>query len=154
MRRLLNHGLSAGLLFAAFLIVGGCNRTMMGGYPYPPGSNGAGDSYSSNGQRIYFTSASSSGQPITYTGGPGMMIQSPLSCATCHGSEGHGGGVRFMMRSFDVPDITWPVLIAQHTDHQPYTQETLKQAITKGIDPGGNGLAGFLYPGSPGQAWQ
>ena len=98
--------------------------------------------YSSNGQRIYFTSSSVSGDQITYTGGPGGMMQGPLACATCHGKEGHGGTVQFMMQSYDVPNITWPELTGPDPDmeHPPYTEETLKRAITQGLDPGGGQL--------------
>lgn len=96
----------------------------------------------SNGQLIYNTSTSDSGQPITYTGGPGMMMAEELTCATCHGPEGLGGTVNFMMRSYDVPNITWPVLSGPDPDmqHPPYTEETLKRAITDGLDPGGGPL--------------
>jgi cytochrome c oxidase subunit II len=98
---------------------------------------GCSQSFSSNGQRIYFTAESASGQSITYTGGPGMMTQGRLVCVNCHGSEGHGGRVNFMMQSFDVPNIAWPELTA---DDPPYTEETLKRAITQGLDPAGDPL--------------
>lgn len=95
-----------------------------------------------NGKRIYNTATSDSGEPITYTGGPNMMMQEGLTCAICHGSEGHGGTVYFMMQSYDVPNITWPVLSGPDPDmeHPPYTEETLKRAITGGLDPGGGQL--------------
>jgi cytochrome c oxidase subunit 2 len=95
-----------------------------------------------NGKMIYNTSTSDSGAPITYTGGPGMMMPAELACATCHGPQGHGGTVHFMMQTFDVPSITWPVLTGPDPDmqHPPYTEATLKQAITQGIDPGGSPL--------------
>ena len=111
------------LIVSALLAAAGCNT-----------------SFTSNGQRIYFTAASSSGVRITYTGGPGGMMQGPLACVNCHGSEGHGGRVNFMMQTFDVPDITWPILTGQYEDHQPYTEGTVKQAITQGVDPAGNSL--------------
>lgn len=101
---------------------------------------GCGNSFSSNGQRIYFTATSTSGQPITYSGGPSMMMPGKLACVNCHGPEGHGGRVNIMMYSFDVPNITWPELTAQDMDHPPYTEETLKRAITQGLDPAGNPL--------------
>jgi len=63
-----------------------------------------------------------------------------LACANCHGAEGHGGTVHIRMYSFDVPDITWPTLTGQYEDHQPFTEETVKQAITQGVDPAGNSL--------------
>jgi cytochrome c oxidase subunit 2 len=100
---------------------------------------GCGNSFSSNGQRIFFSAESDSGKPITYSGGPGMM-QSRIACVNCHGQDGHGGRVRMMMYDFDVPNITWPELTAQGHDYPPYTEDTLKQAIVQGIDPAGEPL--------------
>ena len=94
-----------------------------------------GVSFKSNGERIYFTSTSNSGDPITYTGGVMMMR---LACVNCHGPEGHGGTVRMMMYSFDVPNITWPVLTSPAEDRTAYTENSLKKAITTGIDPTGS----------------
>jgi cytochrome c oxidase subunit 2 len=96
----------------------------------------------SNGQRIYNTGTSASGEPINYSGGGGMMMQGNLTCAECHGQDGHGGTVNFMMQSYNAPNITWPVLTGPDPDmkHPPYTEETLKRAITQGLDPGGDPL--------------
>jgi len=105
--------------------------------------------YSSNGERIYFTSESSSGEPITYSGSIRMMHS--ITCANCHGPEGKGGRVSMMMSYFDVPNITWHVLTqeeghqeepgeTEHEEHPPYTEETLKSAITRGVDPTGEPL--------------
>jgi mono/diheme cytochrome c family protein len=69
-----------------------------------------------------------------------------IACANCHGSDGKGGRVNMMMWSFNVPDITWDELTGeehheehengeQHEEHPPYTEETLKSAITGGINP-------------------
>lgn len=111
---------------------------------YQPGS------FESNGERIYFTARSSSGQPITSSGGARMM-RSNTACVNCHGQEGKGGRVSMMMWSFKSPDITWENLTEEknhkeqaseeeHEEHPPYTEETLKRAITKGIDPAGESL--------------
>jgi mono/diheme cytochrome c family protein len=105
--------------------------------------------YSSNGERIYFTSESSSGEPITYSGSIRMMHS--ITCANCHGPEGKGGRVSMMMSYFDAPNITWHVLTQEeghqeepgemeHEEHPPYTEETLKSAITRGVDPAGEPL--------------
>ncbi len=93
--------------------------------------------YKSNGERIYFTSTSNSGDPITYEGGVMMMR---LACVNCHGPEGHGGTVRMMMSSIDVPNITWPTLTSPTEDRPAYTENTVKKAITTGIDSAGNQL--------------
>ncbi len=56
-----------------------------------------------------------------------------------------------MMASFSVPDITWDKLTREapheekpdedeHEEHPPYTEETLKSAITRGINPAGEPL--------------
>ena len=101
--------------------------------------------FSSNGQRIYYTATSSSSKPITYSGSFRMMH--PITCVNCHGPEGKGGRVHMMMQNFDVPDITWHRLSEEehhedeeHEKHPPYTEETLKTAITKGINPAGEQL--------------
>jgi mono/diheme cytochrome c family protein len=66
--------------------------------------------FESNGQRIYLTAESSSGQPISYSGGATMMHQR-TACVNCHGPDGKGGRVNMMMWSFDTPDITWDNLM-------------------------------------------
>jgi cytochrome c oxidase subunit 2 len=80
--------------------------------------------YASNGERIYFSGASANGR-IGYSGGDsgGMM---------------------------DAPDIRWSELTeAAHgghddgepeMEHLPYDEETFKQAVTRGLDPGGDAL--------------
>lgn len=105
--------------------------------------------YDSNGERIYFTAQSSSGEPITYSGSIRMMHS--ITCANCHGPKGKGGRVNMMMAYFDAPNITWDVLTqeegheeepgkTEHEEHPPYTGETLKKAITKGVNPAGEPL--------------
>ena len=105
--------------------------------PWSLSAAGCGNSFSSNGQRIYSTAESASGQLILYSGGPGTMMQGRIACANCHGQDGKGGRIDFMMRSFDVPDITWTNLTQ---DNPPFTEETLERAIIQGIDPEGDPL--------------
>jgi len=105
--------------------------------------------YDSNGERIYFTSQSASGESITYSGSIRMMHS--VTCANCHGPDGRGGRVNMMMWSFESPDITWSKLTEEehheedsngdnHEEHPPYNEETLKLAITRGINPAGEPL--------------
>lgn len=123
------------VLLVAFL---GCSHA-----PGPPGTTlPGGGTFESNGQRIYLTATSSSGQPIIPEGFTFMMHR--LACVDCHGPEGKGGTVYMMMQRFDVPNITWPVLTMQGQDHPPYTEDTLKQAITEGIEPSGDELNRFM----------
>jgi len=114
-----------------------------------PFGGGGSYRYDSNGERIYFTATSSSGQSITYSGSIRMMHS--ITCANCHGADGKGGKVNMMMAYFNVPDITWGKLTQaehheeepdedEHEEHPPYTEETLKSAITRGINPAGESL--------------
>ena len=114
-----------------------------------PSRGAGGYEYGSNGERIYFTARGASGKPVSYSGGISMMH--PIACANCHGPDGRGGRVAMMMSYFDVPDITWDNLSREehheeksgqeeHEEHPPYTEETLKRAITRGIDPAGEAL--------------
>jgi hypothetical protein len=106
--------------------------------------------FDSNGERIYFTGTSQSGQPIV----PEMLEvhQMPpgrLACVNCHGPEGRGGTITMMMGTFHAPDIRYSTLTAlehdetgaeAHEEHPAYTNETIKRAITRGIDPAGEPL--------------
>ena len=66
-----------------------------------------------------------------------------LPCGSCHGSNGKGnseGGVQ-------PSDIRWESLIRSYQEvnkegrkHPPYTEISLKKAVTLGIDPAGNAL--------------
>ncbi len=135
------YGLLVAMALSVALVSAACSRSP--GYSYPttvPGLTGG--SFTSNGQMIYFTATSSSGQPIVPQGFTMMMHR--IACVDCHGPEGKGGKVYLMMQSFDVPNITWPALTMQHEDHPPYTEETLKQAITHGVDPASNQLEQFM----------
>lgn len=105
--------------------------------------------FDSNGERIYFTASSDSGQPIIpeiagmHRMGPGMM-----ACASCHGADGRGGPVRMMMGTFEAPDIRYSTLTGEAHEHDKapeehpvYTDATIKRAITQGLDPAGEPLA-------------
>jgi cytochrome c oxidase subunit 2 len=113
-----------------------------------------GDDYASNGERIYFTGSSATGLTITAQM-PGMhrMGSGMMACASCHGEDGRGGTVRMMMSTFEAPDIRYERLTSlehgdaeaadegeAHEEHPPYTDETIKRAITQGLDPAGEPL--------------
>jgi mono/diheme cytochrome c family protein len=107
-----------------------------------------GGGYRSNGEQIYFTATSQRGTPITSNIGMGMMGGGMMTCASCHGPDGRGGRVRMMMRVFEVPDIRYQTLTsAEHgeesegeMEHEPFTDETIKRAITEGVEPDGEPL--------------
>ncbi len=105
-----------------------------------------GGGYRSNGEQIYFTATSQRGTPITSD--TGMMGGGMTTCASCHGPDGRGGRVRMMMRTFEAPDIRYKTLTAEEhgeegegeMTHEPYTDETIKRAITEGVEPDGESL--------------
>jgi mono/diheme cytochrome c family protein len=73
--------------------------------------------------------------------GGGMMR---LSCASCHGTDGHG----LATKQFTSPDITYAnltdpkgMLAPDGTRGPTYTHASLRRAITTGIDPTGGQLA-------------
>lgn len=140
-------GLIVGLVLLACvgLFIGGLGVRQMaspmgGSFGLFPGRFG------SNGERIYFTATSNSGQPITAEMvGMRMMREGMMTCATCHGPDGRGGRVTMMMGTFEAPDIRYSTLTegehdAAHEEHPPYTDELIKRAITQGIDPAGEPL--------------
>jgi mono/diheme cytochrome c family protein len=102
--------------------------------------------YRSNGAQIYFTATSRRGTPVTSDFRMGMMGGGRVACVTCHGPDGRGGPVRMMMRAFDAPDIRYETLTSEEHreedehEHEPWTDETIKRAITEGVEPNGKPL--------------
>ncbi|RMH16143.1 MAG: hypothetical protein D6696_18900 [Acidobacteria bacterium] len=100
------------------------------------------------GRRIYFEGRSSDDPAegiSALLGGPGgtEVPAWTLPCAGCHGEDGEGGTEGGISPS----NITWPALTKPYgvrhdtgRQHPPYTESTLKRAITMGIDPAGNPL--------------
>jgi len=140
------------VLVGVTLLIGGCFMPR----PVWMGSR-LNRTYDSNGEQIYFTGVSQRGTPITFDmhdnefmGGMRMM-GGAMACVDCHGPDGRGGRVQMMMSSFVAPDIRYATLTAgemEHgeeeghgdEEHPPYTEETLKRAITQGINPAGEPL--------------
>lgn len=96
------------------------------------------------GKHIYFHGTSARGTPITATLGDDAnpVSASLFACVNCHG-RGRGtpeGGV--------VPaDIRWPILTKPYEltlptgrKRGPYTERSLRRAITRGFDPSNNAL--------------
>lgn len=117
-------------------------------FGWPGRSPGFGRRFRSNGEQIYFTATSQRGTPISsdMRMGMGMMGSGMIACVNCHGPDGRGGRVRMMMSTFVAPDIRYKTLTAEKMEHgggeehPPYTDETIKRAITQGVDPAGNPL--------------
>jgi cytochrome c oxidase subunit 2 len=120
----------------------GMGPGMMGGYG-PYGGYGQ-RQFSSNGEQIYFTGASQKGGYIPRVGGPPWSQR--VGCVACHGPNGRGG-VPVMMGTAIPADIRYDVLTGkvpeaggEKMDHPPYTDATIKRAITQGVDPAGKPL--------------
>jgi cytochrome c oxidase subunit 2 len=129
------------------LVVAACMWPTSCMWPGPRfGGQRPGGVYRSNGEQIYVTATSQRGTPITSDMGTGMMGGGMMTCAQCHGADGRGGRARMMMQTFEAPDIRYCALTAEehHEDegmeHEPFTDETIKQAITKGIEPDSESL--------------
>jgi len=99
--------------------------------------------FQSNGERVYFTGVSVSGQPIRAIGGDrGMMMMGGNACVACHGADQEGGRLRPSYWTV-VPAITAEALTGEHGDtddhaHAAYTRESLAEAITRGVRPDGS----------------
>lgn len=103
--------------------------------------------FESNGEQIYLTGISASGNLISFTGG-GMHVQMHGgSCASCHGVD-RRGGARMMPRFWvAAPAITPDALfgeehadVSRHGNHAAYSEASLRHAITDGVDPSGEPL--------------
>src|SRR3989304_9373182 len=117
---------------------------MMGGSMMGSGMMGNGynkDSFSSNGERIYYTGIDSTGRRIGFEGGPMWLTMRGGSCVNCHGTNSKGG-VPVMMGPEIPADLTNLYAPHSHGDEKmvPYNDDLLKRAITKGIDSNGESL--------------
>ena len=110
------------------------------------GSAGARINFTSNGERIYFTGTSNSGEQIYASGGTEMMNRHRQmhggGCAVCHGAEREGRRLwpQFWIKA---PALTAKALfIDSHADHGhghagSYDEASLRLAIIAGVTPSG-----------------
>ncbi len=107
------------------------------------------------GEAVFQSGVGPNGVPIprseSQSGGSGMMGggvmgggMMRLSCASCHGADGHG----LATQQFTSPNITYAnltdpkgMLAPDGTRGPTYTDASLRRAITTGIDPTGGQLA-------------
>jgi mono/diheme cytochrome c family protein len=135
-------------------MMGGMGRNMMGSGMMGGGMMGSGmmgngimggeydkDSFSSNGERIYYTGIDSTSRRIGFEGGPVWFYMHGGSCVNCHGTSGKGG-VPITMSTAIPADLTNLYATHTHGDEKmvPYNDDLLKRAITKGIDANGKRL--------------
>jgi mono/diheme cytochrome c family protein len=125
---------------------------LRGGFPWPitssEGLDGFGyesHTYTTNGQRIYYTGINQRGERIPFRGGPMWLAMHGGGCVNCHGDGGQGG-IPVMMGTEIPSDIRYHILTEEEHDehegegHPPYTDETIKRAITEGLNPAGDPL--------------
>lgn len=99
--------------------------------------------FSNNGERIYFTGSSQSGQLSSVQGQDLHTKMHENACVRCHREHRQGGRRMYPFFWIKSPPITTEALFS-HQD-RAYTRESLKAAITQGIDVSGEKL-GTLMP--------
>lgn len=119
----------------------GYHGPMMGPMMRGPQRSNTELTFKSNGQRIYYTATSNSGQVITASGGPHWFLMHGGSCIDCHGPDGRGGYI-VPMTDETSPNITYKALTSE--ENPPYTDDTIKRAITEGLDPAGHKLSNTM----------
>ncbi|MFT6915325.1 MAG: cytochrome c oxidase subunit 2 [Motiliproteus sp.] len=101
-------------------------------------------SFTSNGERIYFTGVGLDGRPIVTSGGNIHQSMHTRGCAGCHGADRQGGQRMYPFFWVKTPPLTPDALFGEHDDthgdHENYSSTTLERAIREGIDPSGEAL--------------
>jgi hypothetical protein len=128
--------------FGGFPWTGDMSHGMMG--PGPGMAYGK-RTFASDGEQIYYTGVSRKNGPLLRTGGPMWAQHSGVGCVACYGVHGRGG-VPVMMGTALPEDIRYATLTAADThekgakndeiDHPPFTDATIKRAVTPGDQPG------------------
>jgi len=131
--------LASGVLLG--FLLSGCDM----GPGHMMGGSAVATQFASNGERIYFTGTSASGDLIRPTGGNLHMSMMGGACASCHGADRLGA--RLMPKIWVIaPPLTSVELFEAHDDgdvhggHKRYSDDTLRRAVTRGVDPAGNPL--------------
>lgn len=128
-----------GMLLAA-LIITGCDMSFR---PMYSGSDKS-SIYPTNGEQIYFTGRNKDGRQLANLGGNMHARMHLVACADCHGLQREGGLRMYPTFWLVAPSLTSESLFGDHhgdhDDHQAYTRESLKKAITSGIEPSGEEL--------------
>jgi mono/diheme cytochrome c family protein len=96
------------------------------------------------GQQLYERGTSASGTAVSASIGPGAPVAgSVLPCANCHGLDGLGraeGGIVPANVTWDALTKPYGVQRADGRTRPPYTDRSVKRAITMGLDPDGKAL--------------
>ena len=128
------------VLGLAAIVIGIIGLAFLEMFPASIGSTSitSSDTFSSVGERIYFTGVGNDG-PIPLRGGPPWLGMRGGGCAACHGSDGQGG-LAIMMSNKVAPAISFKALIEEEEEDPPWNEKLIKRAITDGIDPAGKPL--------------
>ncbi|WP_033415741.1 c-type cytochrome [Hahella ganghwensis] len=109
-------------------------------------------SFSSNGERIYFTGKDLQGRPISTAGGHHHMKMHGGGCVVCHGEYREGGIRMWPWFWITAPPLTRQSLTGDNHDeeghgsvwetheHEVYDADSLARAITQGMTPNGERL--------------
>lgn len=104
-------------------------------------------SFSSNGQRIYYTGTDANGPIPRSVAGGGFMgtgMMGGVACVGCHGEDGRGGRIGMMSGTVDVPDIRYSTLTSERSEEgtivPAWTDVDIARAIRDGIEPDGQPL--------------
>jgi len=105
-------------------------------------------SFTSDGQRIYYTGLDEDGDPIArIVAGSRMMRGRTMldaACVDCHREDGRGGTLGMMMRGIRVPDIRYSTLTSPHSEGDEteagWTRDDIARAIRDGVEPDGTSL--------------
>lgn len=141
----------AGVAWLSVAIPPAANNGLIGGrtgQQRPPGQNfgsgglgtGVGASISNLGERIFRTGEGENGPVPRSAVGPGMMGG---GCADCHGSDGRGRNIRFMMGDLKTPDIRLSTLLKGGAG-TAWTRQDVGRAIRDGVEPNGQRLDEFM----------
>jgi hypothetical protein len=104
--------------------------------------------FRSNGEKIYFMGANAPGVSSGSNRNNTMMGMMGGGCANCHGADRQGARLmpQFWLMA---PPLTPDALFTEpeeshqddgHGEHDKYTDKTIRQAITGGLDPAGEPL--------------
>ena len=133
-----DHGMLQGNRMMQMMGRGMMGRGMIGDMMRNIEEIGKKTSFSSNGERIFYTGINSKGEVIKNSHG-----MQGAGCAMCHGVDARG--MRMMM--MHIPGIRWDTLTDPkghvHPDgrtHPPFTEESFKVCVLIGMDPNGNQL--------------
>ena len=136
--------LIASIVLIAIGLVGATVVVIMWGFGSGSGL-GQITAFKSNGQRIYYTATDESGTQIAFTGGPMWLQMHGGSCVSCHGPGARGGNI-VPMTNLVAPDIRYKTLTSTAEgmlgeEHPPYTDATIRRAVTQGLDQAGHRLS-------------